>query len=128
RTITRVVDYGGLFWDDVRPGQAFRERDHRLFRPKGWIDNGRARLERMRPIAERHDLTMLQLAAQWDLAHDTVACVVPTLIQEAGDHPRAIEDKRAELAAVPPEVVLDADEVDTVRSIGDNTGCMALKG
>src|SRR3954462_3161044 len=55
RLIARVVDYGGLFWDDVRPGQAFRERDHRLFRPKGWIDNGRVRLERMRPIAERHD-------------------------------------------------------------------------
>src|SRR3954462_10481413 len=54
-TITRVVDYGGLFWDDVRPGQPFRERDHRLFRPRGWIDNGRVRLERMRPIAERHD-------------------------------------------------------------------------
>src|SRR2546421_100161 len=38
RTITRVVDYGGLFWGDVGPGQPFRERDHRLFRPKGWID------------------------------------------------------------------------------------------
>src|SRR3954464_15047270 len=38
RTITRVVDYGGLFWDDVVPGGPFRERDHRLFRPKGWVD------------------------------------------------------------------------------------------
>ena len=128
RTITRVVDYGGLFWDDVVPDQPFRERDHRLFRPKGWIESGRERLERMRPIAERHGLTTLQLAAQWNLAHDTVGCVVPTLIQEAGDHARAIEDKRAELAAVPAEVVLDAAEVDAIRAIGDNTGCMALKG
>jgi aryl-alcohol dehydrogenase-like predicted oxidoreductase len=128
RTITRVVDYGGLFWDDVVPDQPFRERDHRLFRPKGWIESGRERLERMRPVAERHGLTTLQLAAQWNLAHDTVGCVVPTLIQEAGDHARAIEDKRAELAAVPAEVVLDAAEVDAIRAIGDNTGCMALKG
>jgi aryl-alcohol dehydrogenase-like predicted oxidoreductase len=128
RTITRVVDYGGLFWDDVTPDQPFRERDHRLFRPKGWIDAGRERLDRMRPVAERHDLTMLQLAAQWNLAHDTVACVVPTLIQEAGPQARPIEDKRAELGAVPAEVVLDAAEIDAVRSIGDNTGCMALKG
>ena len=128
RTITRVVDYGGLFWDDVVPDQPFRERDHRLFRPTGWIESGRERLERMRPIAERHGLTTLQLAAQWNLAHDTVGCVVPTLIQEAGDHARAIEDKRAELAAVPAEVVLDAAEVDAIRAIGDNTGCMALKG
>src|SRR4051812_15024111 len=79
RTITRVVDYGGLFWDDVVPDQPFRERDHRLFRPKGWIESGRERLERMRPVAERHGLTTLQLAAQWNLAHDTVGCVVPTL-------------------------------------------------
>jgi len=31
--ITRVVDYGGLFWDDVRPGHAFAQHDHRAFRP-----------------------------------------------------------------------------------------------
>jgi len=128
RTITRVVDYGGLFWDDVVPGQEFRERDHRLFRPAGWIEAGRERMERMRPIASRHDLTMLQLAAQWNLAHDTVDCVVPTLIQESGPHARAIEDKRAELAAAPAEVRLDAAEIDEIRGVGDNTGCMALKG
>ena len=101
RTITRVVDYGGLFWDDVLPGGRFRERDHRLFRPAGWIEAGRERMERIRPIAERHGLTMLQLAAQWNLAHPTVECVVPTLIQESGDSARSIEDKRAELGALP---------------------------
>src|SRR3954471_15754613 len=41
RTITRVADYGGLFWDDVLSDTGFRERDHRLFRPKGWIERGR---------------------------------------------------------------------------------------
>src|SRR5690242_10775592 len=48
--ITRVVDYGGLFFDDVVPGQEFVEHDHRTFRPEGWIDAGRERLERIRPI------------------------------------------------------------------------------
>src|SRR5207247_11175438 len=100
-THTRCVHYAGQFWNDGLPGQPFRERDHRLFRRSGWIEAGRKRLERMRPMAERHGLTMLQLAAQWNLAHDTVACVVPTLIQEAGPGARPIEDKRAELAAVP---------------------------
>src|SRR5204863_3936965 len=33
--ITRVVDYGGMFWGDVRPGHTFAERDHRKFRPAG---------------------------------------------------------------------------------------------
>src|SRR4051812_7863304 len=128
RTITRVADYGGLFWDDVLPGQSFRERDHRLFRPEGWIERGRERLEAMRPIAERHGLTTLQLAAQWNLAHETVACVVPTLIQETGPAARPVEDKRDELAATPADVVLSAEEVAEIRAIGDNTGCMTLKG
>src|SRR3954451_13011881 len=128
RTITRVADYGGLFWDDVVPDQPFRERDHRLFRPAGWIERGRDRLDAMRPIASRHGLTTLQLAAQWNLAHETVGCVVPTLIQEAGPAARPVEDKRAELAATPAEVVLSAEEVAEIRAIGDNTGSMALKG
>ena len=125
--ITRVVDYGGLFWDDVLPGHAFAEHDHRAFRPDGWVAAGRERLERMRPIAERHGLTPLQLACQWNLAHDAVRCAAPTLIEEPGAT-KPIESKRAELAAVPREIVLSTDEVAEIRAIGDNTGCMALKG
>jgi aryl-alcohol dehydrogenase-like predicted oxidoreductase len=133
--ITRVVDYGGLFWDDVRPGHAFAEHDHRAFRPDGWVASGRERLERMRPIAERHGLTVLQLACQWNLANDPVRCTVPTLIEESAPptHPpttaqKPIEVKRAELAAVPRELVLSDDELAEIRAIGDNTGCMTLKG
>jgi aryl-alcohol dehydrogenase-like predicted oxidoreductase len=127
--IARVVDYGGLFWDDVLPGHTFAPRDHRGFRPAGWVEAGRERMERMRPCAERHGLTMLQLAAQWDLAHPAVACVAPTLIQEpAADHTKPVEAKRAELAATPAEIRLTAAEVAELRALGDNTGSMALKG
>jgi aryl-alcohol dehydrogenase-like predicted oxidoreductase len=128
QVITRVVDYGGLFHDDVLPGHPFPKWDHRTFRPDGWIERGRERLERMRPVAERHGLSLLQLAAAWNLAHDPVACVAPTLIQEPGADARAVEDKRAELAAVPAGPVLDAAEIEAIRAIGDNTGSMALKG
>jgi aryl-alcohol dehydrogenase-like predicted oxidoreductase len=128
RLITRVVDYGGLFWDDVLPDTPLRRFDHRGFRPEGWVEAGRERMAGMRPVAERHGLTMLQLAAAWNLAHGPVACVAPTLIQEAGEHARPIEAKRAELAAVPAEAVLDDEEVAAVRAIGDNAGSMALKG
>jgi aryl-alcohol dehydrogenase-like predicted oxidoreductase len=127
RLITRVVDYGGLFHDDVLPGHAFAQYDHRAFRPQGWVEAGRARLERMRPIAERHGLTMLQLACHWNLAHDPVGCVAPTLIQEPGGE-KPIERKRAELAAVGAEDPLSYEEVLEIRAIGDNAGCMALKG
>jgi aryl-alcohol dehydrogenase-like predicted oxidoreductase len=126
--ITRVVDYGGLFHDDVARGHAFAERDHRRFRPDGWVEDGLEKLERMRPLAARHGLTLLQLACAWNLAHPPVRCVSPTLIQESGAGARPIEDKRAELAAVSEEPPLSADEVRAIRAIGDNTGCMALKG
>jgi aryl-alcohol dehydrogenase-like predicted oxidoreductase len=126
--ITRVVDYGGLFHDDVLDGHPFPKWDHRRFRPDGWVEAGRARMEAIRPIAERHGLTMLQLACQWNLAHEAVACVAPTLIQESGDDARTIESKRAELAAVPARTVLSLEEVAEIRAAGDNTGSMALKG
>ena len=64
----------------------------------------------MRPIAERHGLTMLQLACHWNLAHGPVHCVAPTLISEPGSA-KPIEAKRAELAAVRGPSVLSAEEV-----------------
>jgi aryl-alcohol dehydrogenase-like predicted oxidoreductase len=128
RVITRVVDYGGLFWDDVTPETELPAGDHRNFRPEGWIERGRAKLDRLLPIAERAGLTPMQLACQWNLAHRAVECVVPTLIQEAGEGARPIEEKRAELAALPAEQRLSEVEVEEIRAIGDNAGRMALKG
>ncbi|HEV3071320.1 MAG TPA: aldo/keto reductase [Solirubrobacteraceae bacterium] len=157
KVITRVVDYGGVFHDDVKPGHEFADWDHRKFRPAGWVERGNEKLERMRPYAQRHDLSMLQLACQWNLAHEAVRCVAPTLIQEArtspgargeesrvgrgapprarGEEngvgrgaPREIEEKRAELAALPPVPLLSEAEIRELRAIGDNTGSMALKG
>ena len=126
--ITRVVDYGGLFWDDLLPGAELRRGDHRSFRPDGWIEEGRAKLERLRPIAGEAGLTPMQLACQWNLGHDAVRCVVPTLVQEEGEGARPIEDKRAELAALPAEQRLRPEQIARIREIGDNAGCMTLKG
>jgi aryl-alcohol dehydrogenase-like predicted oxidoreductase len=128
KVITRVVDYGGLFFDDVRPGHELLAQDHRSFRPAGWIEAGCERLEQMRPVAERAGLTTIQLACQWNLAHPAVRCVVPTLIQEVGPDARPVQDKRAEIAALPAELKLSEKDVAQIRSLGDNTGCMALKG
>jgi aryl-alcohol dehydrogenase-like predicted oxidoreductase len=128
KVITRVVDYGGLFHDDLRPGDALGAKDHRAFRPAGWIEAGAEKLDRLRPIAERHGLTLLQLACQWNLAHPAVSCVVPTLVQEAKPGAKSVEQQREELAALPRDVVLSEDEVAEIRRLGDNTGCMALKG
>jgi aryl-alcohol dehydrogenase-like predicted oxidoreductase len=128
KLIARVVDYGGVFHDDVKPGHAFAEYDHRKFRPDGWVEQGGEKLESMRPIAERHGLTMLQLACAWNLAHAQVECVAPTLIQESGPGAKPVEDKRAELAAVRAPSPLSTEEVAAIDAIGENRGCMALKG
>jgi aryl-alcohol dehydrogenase-like predicted oxidoreductase len=128
KVITRVVDYGGLFWDELRPEHELPRGDHRSFRPEGWVAGGLRRMEAMRPVAERHGLTMLQLACAWNLAHPAVDCTVPTLIQESFDGARPIESQRAELAGLSAEVSLSADDVAAIRAAGDNTGCMALKG
>jgi aryl-alcohol dehydrogenase-like predicted oxidoreductase len=128
KVITRVADYGGIFHDDLRPGLPLGERDHRAFRPAGWIESGVQRLELLRPIADRHGLTPLQLACQWNLAHPAVACVVPTLIQEGWEGAKPAEAQREELASLPADVRLTPAEVAEIRAIGDNTRCMALKG
>jgi len=126
--ITRVVDYGGLFYDDLTSETELGRQDHRGFRPAGWIESGRERMEQMRPIAERAGLSMIQLACAWNLAHPAVKTVVPTLVQEAGPQARAVEDKRAELAALPAEQHLSAEDIETLRRLGDNSGSMKLKG
>ena len=128
RAITRVVDHGGVFWGDVRPGHRFPPADHRTFRPPGWVEQANEKLQRLRPIGERHGLTPLQLACAWNLSHEAVACVAPTLLQEPGEEARPVEDKRAELAAVAPTSPLSAEEVEEIRRIGDNTGSVPLKG
>jgi aryl-alcohol dehydrogenase-like predicted oxidoreductase len=126
--ITRVVDYGGMFHGDVQPGHTFAAYDHRKFRPEGWVDAGVERLERMLPYADRHGLTALQLACEWNLAHEAVECVAPTLIQESGESARPIEEKRAELGTLPAENPLTAADIQELRKIGDNSGSMVLKG
>jgi hypothetical protein len=56
-----------------------------------------------------------------------VKSVIPTLIQEVGPEAKPIEEKIEELASL-PEIALSADEIEEIRRIGDNTGCMELKG
>src|SRR5213595_2117167 len=125
--ITRVVDYGGLFHDDVKPGHKFGPQDHRAFRPPGWVEAGSEKLERMRELAAKHRLTMLQLACLWNLSQPAVKSVIPTLIQESGADARPIETKADELASL-PEQELSTEECEFPAEIGDNRGCMELKG
>jgi len=128
RVIARVVDYGGVFHDDLPDEDMLAPNDHRAFRPAGWVGQARARLDQLRAIGARHGLTPLQLACQWTLAQPTVECVVPTLIQEPGPGAKPVEQKREELASVPSMTLLTAAEIDAINAVGENAGCMPLKG
>ncbi|MEI6447623.1 MAG: aldo/keto reductase [Actinomycetes bacterium] len=130
KVIARVVDYGGLFHGDIREGHPFPRHDHRNYRPKGWVEAGLAKIERMRPIADDLGLTPLQLACAWDLGNPAVECVVPTLIEEGVEGCRPIEEQRADLAALPADAgsLMTGELVSRLRGIGDNTNCMSLKG
>ena len=128
KILARVVDYGGIFHDDLPTEGDLAEHDHRAFRPAGWVAAARGKLDRLRPIAERHGLTPLGLSCQWTLAQDNVRCVVPTLIQEAPASAKSAEEQREDLASVPAEIRLTSDEIAEIDEVGDNTGCMALKG
>lgn len=125
--ITRVVDYGGLFHDDVRPGHQFGPQDHRTFRPAGWVEAGFEKMNRLRDIATKHGVTMLQLASLWNLSQPGVKSVIPTLIQEVGANTKTIETKVDELALL-PDIQLSDDERGFIAEVGENKGCMDLKG
>jgi aryl-alcohol dehydrogenase-like predicted oxidoreductase len=125
--ITRVVDYGGLFHDDVKPGHKFGQQDHRAFRPAGWVEAGAAKLEKMRDIARSRGVSLLQLACLWNLSQPAVKSVIPTFIQEAGGAAKTIESKVDELAAL-PDIRLTSDEIALIAEVGNNKGCMELKG
>jgi aryl-alcohol dehydrogenase-like predicted oxidoreductase len=125
--ITRVVDYGGLFHDDVKPGHKFSQQDHRSFRPTGWVEAGCGKMDRIRDIAGRYKVTMLQLACLWNLSQPGVKSVIPTLIQESGENAKPIETKVDELASL-PDFKLSAEECEFIKEIGNNKGCMDLKG
>ena len=127
KVITRVVDHGGLFHGDVRPGHEFAEGDHRVYRPEGWVEAGNKKINRMREVAQQLKVSLLQLACLWNLAHPAVESVIPTLIQEAGEDAKTIEAKLDDLAAL-PEISLTANERNFITDIGNNKGCMDLKG
>ena len=129
KVITRVVDYGGLFFDDVLPGQELAPQDHRSFRPEGWIEQGRERLERMRPIGgarrPEHDPAGLSVepgprAGRLRGPHADPGGRTRARVRSRASAPSWPRCRRAGGST--------AQDVEEIRAIGDNTGCMALKG
>ncbi len=128
KVIARVVEYGGLFHDSLKPGTPLSRQDHRSFRPQGWVEAAQEKLNRFREIAVAHNMTLLQLACQWTLAQKAVACVIPTLIQEMTQDTKTIESEVEELVRVSECKPLPAAVIDEMTRFGDNRNSMSLKG
>jgi aryl-alcohol dehydrogenase-like predicted oxidoreductase len=124
KVLTRVVDYGGVFHGDLKPGHEFKPGDHRAYRPKGWVEHGLEKAEKMLPLADRYKLTPIQFASVWNLSLPMVESVVPTFFQEPVEGARSIDEQIKEFAAT-PDVRFTPEEVEEIRKIGDN---MMLKG
>jgi aryl-alcohol dehydrogenase-like predicted oxidoreductase len=127
KVMTRVVDGGGLFQGDVKPGHPFATHDLRTFRPSGWLEAGHEKLKQLRPFSEKYGVTLLQLACLWNLSQVPVECVIPTLMQEVAPAARSLESKVDELAAL-PDLKISPEDIERIARIGANQGCMQLKG
>jgi len=127
QVLTRVADHGGVLFGDVPNNHEFGQGDHRTYRPEGWVEHANARVDKMRPIAEKHGLTMIQLSALWALSQEPVKSVVPTFIREKGGSNEAMFDKIQQLVDL-PKITLSKEEIEAINVIGENAGCMHLKG
>ncbi len=129
QVIARVVDYGGLFHDDLQSEDDLGERDHRAFRPSGWVDRGR---DEARPAAPDRRGPRSDAAA---------AGVHLDAGAAGGGHGRADVDSGAGRRRPPDRGPAGRAGGDARRAacsaarswpliaeIGDNTGSMALKG
>ena len=91
------------------------------------VEAGNEKLNQLRPFCEKYGVNMLQLACLWNLSQAPVNSVIPTLMQEIAPANKTIETKVDELAAL-PDVKLSEEDVERIARLGDNKGCMMLKG
>lgn len=81
--LARVQDNSGILKDNVKIETEFKENDHRKFRDQAWKIYGVKKLEFVRPIAQKHGMTMHQLACKWLLSDPQLTAITATLLNEA---------------------------------------------
>ncbi|MGF1634672.1 MAG: aldo/keto reductase [Phycisphaerae bacterium] len=82
--LARVQDNSGVLKDVITPDMKMAASDHRKFRDENWKKTGPQKVEFLRPIAERHGMTIHQLACKWLVQHaETLTSITATLQNEA---------------------------------------------
>jgi aryl-alcohol dehydrogenase-like predicted oxidoreductase len=108
--ISRVPHCSGLLKDIYSADTKFDKGDHRNFRDKNWLKYGLAKVNAVRPIAEKHGMTVGQLALKWLIAQPALTAAFPTITTEA---------EAIEFATAADKPDLDADDLATIAELYD---------
>ncbi len=85
--LARVQDHSGILKGQaeggVTPQTLIKESDHRKFRDLGWRMHGPTKAQMLMPLAQRHGMTLHQLACKWLIqANPQVTSITATLLTE----------------------------------------------
>jgi len=78
--LVRVPDASGILTGKVDANTKIDEKDHRSVRKGEWIRASLKKVEQLRPIAERNDLNITELAIKFILSKNGISSVLPTVI------------------------------------------------
>lgn len=78
--LVRVPDASGILTGKVKVDTKIDEKDHRSVRRGEWIKAALDKVEQLRPIAERNNLNITELAIKFILSKQAVSSVFPTVI------------------------------------------------
>src|SRR3954468_6756899 len=80
--LARVHDNSSILKDVVKIDTTISENDHRKFRDQSWKIYGLKKLELIRPIAQKHGMTVHQLACKWLLQQPSLTSITGTFLNE----------------------------------------------
>lgn len=104
----RVPDASGILTGKVKATTKIDENDHRSVRKGEWIRSSLLKVEQLRHIAERNDLTITELALKFIMSQKGFTSVFPTVVSEEevvqyaqmSDGRRLPEQDMSEIAAI----------------------------
>ena len=127
KIISRVADFGGMLFGTLDNEQDLSASYSNPNYDAKWATHAREKIMLLRPIAEKYNISMIQLAALWSLSQLPVKCVIPSIIREQDETSERFFEKIKELVEL-PNIKLDTQDVAAISLIGENTGCTPLKG
>src|SRR5687768_2015167 len=81
--LARVQDNSGVLKDVIKEDTQLAANDHRRFRDDNWKTYGPRKVEKIRHVAKRHEMTIHQLACKWLVqANPTLSAITATLLNE----------------------------------------------